>query len=102
MVWKLGTIIPHIYGEQGCAATCMSPPYCIDLGCTSHISPVRSDFTSLTQIPHREVHGMSRVSIPAVATGTITLKCRKGRKITLRDALFVPAASLHLISVGKF
>ena len=41
------------------------------------------------------------MSIPAIATGTIILKCGKGRKITLRDALFVPAAALCLISVGK-
>ena len=39
--------------------------------------------------------------IPAVGMGTIRLRGRKGRKLTLKNALFVPDAALQLISVGK-
>jgi len=44
---------------------------------------------------------MNGSSIPAIGVGTIRLKCRKGRKITLKNVLFVPDAALRLISVGK-
>jgi len=31
----------------------------------------------------------------------MTIRCRKGRKLTLNGVLYVPQASLHLISVGQ-
>src|SRR5882672_10558620 len=88
-------------GEEVCTAAYTQPPYCIDSGCTSHCSPVRSYFIDLTPIPHRAVHGMNGSSIPAIGVGTIRLKCGKGRKLTLKNVLFVPDAALQLISVGK-
>ena len=99
--WTADTLKPAHICKQSCAATCTPLLYCIDSGCTSHCSPVRSDFISLMPIPHRAVQGMNGSSIPAIARGTIVLKCGKGRKITLQDALFVPAAALRLISVGR-
>ena len=44
---------------------------------------------------------MNGDSIPAVGMGTIRLRCGKGRKLTLKNALFIPDAALRLISVGK-
>jgi len=44
---------------------------------------------------------MDRKSIPAIAKGTIKLRCGKGHYITLRDMLLVPAAVLCLISICK-
>src|SRR6266481_2128809 len=87
--------------EQGCATICAPLPYCIDSGCTSHVSPVCSDFRDLTFIPHCAVCRMDGKSIPAISVGTILLRCRKGRRLALKNALFVPDAALHLISVGK-
>ena len=80
--------------EQACAATSTPCPYCIDSGCTSHCSPVCSDFTHLEPIPHRPIRGMNGDLIPAVGMGTIKLRCGKGRKLTLKNALFVPDAAL--------
>ena len=44
---------------------------------------------------------MNGDSIPAVGMGTIRLRCGKGRKLTLKNVLFVPDAALQLISVSK-
>ena len=76
------------------------PFYC-NSGATSHVSPVRSDFLELMQIPAHQVCGMNGSSISAVRRGKIRLHCRKGRVLTLVDALYVPAATLRLISVGQ-
>ena len=75
------------------------PFYC-DSGATSHVSPVCSEFLELVQIPVCQVHGMNLSSITAVGSGKIRLCCRKGRALTLVDALYIPVATLHLISVG--
>jgi len=80
---------------------CTQLPYCIDSGCTSHCSPVQSDFINLMPIPHRVVCGMNGRAIPAIGIGTIKLRCRKGRRIVLKNALLVPDAILCLISIGK-
>ena len=76
------------------------PFYC-NSGATSHVSPVRSDFLELMQIPACQVCSMNGSSISAVGRGKIRLHCRKGRVLTLVDALYVPAATLRLISVGQ-
>src|SRR5882672_3466117 len=75
-------------GEEACTAAYTQLPYCIDSGCTSHCSPIRSDFIDLMPIPHHAVCGMNGSSIPAIGVGTIRLKCGKGRKLTLKNALF--------------
>ena len=76
------------------------PFYC-DSGATSHVSPVCSDFLKLVQIPARQVRGMNGSSISAVGRGKIRLRGGKGRVLTLVDALYVPVATLRLISVGR-
>jgi len=32
--------------------------------------------------------------------GTIHIKCGKGRRLTLKDALYIPDVKLHLVSIG--
>ena len=44
---------------------------------------------------------MNGDSIPAIGMGTIRLRCRKCRRLTLKNALFIPDTALQLISVGK-
>jgi len=57
----------------------------------------------LQPIPHCPICRMNGDSIPAIGMGTIRLRlrCRKGRRLTLKHMLFAPAAALRLISVGK-
>jgi Pol polyprotein, beta-barrel domain len=78
-----------------------SPSYYSDSGATSHCSPNRDDFSDICSISPREIRGMNRLSISAVAVGTIKLRCGKGRRLLLRDALYIPDAKLCLISIGR-
>ena len=80
--------------------TPFTPPYFFDSGATSHCSLYHEDFSQLTSIPMREIKGINGFSISAVAIGTIHIKCGKGQRLTLKDALYFPDVRLHLISIG--
>ena len=73
----------------------------LDSGATSHCSPKCSDFVELDTIPTRQVGGINGTSIAAVRQGKIIATCRKVRKLTLKDILYVPQATLRLISVRR-
>ena len=87
--------------NQIIASAVDSLPYYFDSGATSHCSPNRDDFSDIRSIPPREIRGINGSSISAVAVGTIKLRCGKGRRLHLRDALYIPDAQLRLISIGK-
>ena len=72
-----------------------------DTGATSHISPCHTDFVDFTPITPRRIHGVNRSTIPALGIGKIKLWCRKGRNLMLKNSLFAPQATMHLISVGS-
>lgn len=55
---------------------------------------------SLKPISPRSVGGVGGTSVFAVATGTIKLVIAKGLHLTLHDVLFVPSATVRLISVS--
>ena len=74
--------------------------YFFDLGATSHCSPDHADFSVLHLIPTRQVRGINGSTISTVAIGDIHLKCGKGRRLILTDALYIPDANLRLISIG--
>jgi hypothetical protein len=76
-------------------------PFYIDSGATSHCSPVRANFIDLVPIKARDVKGMSGTCISAIGRGTIKLKCSKGNNLVLRDVLYIPQATLRLISVRR-
>jgi transposase InsO family protein len=75
-------------------------PWCADSGCTTHVSPVRSDFTDLVPI-NRRVRGVGGQCLAATGSGTIHVRCGKGRKLILRNALYVPEATLRLMSIVR-
>src|SRR5882762_1701312 len=74
-------------------------PFILDSGATIHISPDASDFFDLKPIPPRTIKGIGGSSISATGIGKIRLRVAKGLEITLDPALFVPEASVRLISV---
>ena len=74
--------------------------WCLDSGCTTHASPIRSDFTNI-QPMQRRIQGVGGAHIDAIGVGTIHLCCGKGRHLTLKDALYVPTSTLRLISIGR-
>jgi hypothetical protein len=75
-------------------------PFHLDSGATTHISPSRDDFLSLRPIASRPVRGVGGSSIFAIGIGVIRLRIAHGAWILLQDVLFIPAASVRLISVG--
>jgi hypothetical protein len=74
-------------------------PFILDSGATIHISPDASDFFKLKPIPPRTIKGIGGSSINATGIGRIRLCIRKGLELTLEPVLFVPEASVQLISV---
>ncbi|HEV7737689.1 MAG TPA: reverse transcriptase domain-containing protein, partial [Chlamydiales bacterium] len=76
-------------------------PFNLDTAATSHCSPVIADFIDFTPIEPKPVKGVNGACIMATGKGTIKLRLGKGRKIKLLNALYVPEATLRLISIGK-
>jgi len=73
--------------------------FILDSRATIHISPDASDFFDLKPIPPQVIKGIGGSSISATGIGKIRLCIAKGLEITLDPALFVPEASVRLISV---
>jgi GAG-pre-integrase domain len=74
-------------------------PFILDSGASCHISPDRSDFKSLHPITPHPIKGFGSSCVYAVGIGTIELCIASGKRITLNHALFVPNATIRLISV---
>jgi hypothetical protein len=75
-------------------------PFFLDSGASIHISNDETDFFSLRPIPPRAVNGVGGSSIQAVGVGTLHLIIARGIHITLNNVLFIPAATVCLISVS--
>ena len=74
-------------------------PFILDSGVTIHISPETSNFFDLKPIPTRRIRGIRGSSISATGIGKIRLHIAKGIELTLEPALFIPEATVRLISV---
>src|SRR6202011_1075660 len=74
-------------------------PFILDSGATIHISPDIMDFFNLKPIPPRTIRGIGGSSINATGIGKICLRISKTIELILDPALFVPEASVRLISV---
>jgi hypothetical protein len=75
-------------------------PFFLDSGASVHISNVESDFYTLRPIPPRVVSGIGNSSIQAIGVGTIRLIVAKGIHLTLDHVLFIPNATVRLLSVS--
>ena len=75
-------------------------PFYVDTGATVHISPERSDFLTLRPISARAVKGVGGSSVTAIGIGDIKLRIARGAHITLQNALYIPNATVRLISVS--
>ena len=74
-------------------------PFIIDTGATCHISPFLSDFTTFKSIPPHPIKGLGSTSLNAVGMGTIDICTTSSSTLSLANALYVPDASVRLISV---
>ena len=77
-----------------------SMPFLLDLGASAHISPKHSDFKHLHPITHHTIEGFDGSSTTTVGVGDIDLCTGSGHKISLKDVLFVPSCTTHLVSVS--
>jgi hypothetical protein len=75
-------------------------PFFLDSGASVHISNTKSDFYSLCPISPGSVSGIGGSSVQAVAVGTIHLIVAKGIHLTLDNILFIPSATVCLLSVS--
>jgi hypothetical protein len=73
----------------------------LDSGASYHCSPVRSDFQSFTNIPHRAIQGISGSCIYATGKGNICVTLSSGRHFVISEVYYVPQASMHLLSIGR-
>lgn len=70
----------------------------VDTGATGHLSQEQDDFLTLHPISPHSVKGVGGSLISVISVGDIKLKIVHGASITLKDALCVPDAAVHLIS----
>ena len=64
-----------------------------------HISPFLSDFTTFKLIPPHPIKGLGSMSLNAVSMGTIDIHITSSSILSLANALYIPDASVRLISV---
>ena len=75
-------------------------PFYVDTGATVHISPEQSDFLTLRPIAARSVKGVGGSSVTAVGFGDIKLCIARSAHLALQNVLFIPNATVCLISVS--
>ena len=76
-----------------------SYPFILDSGATCHISPLRSDFTSIQTISAHPITGLGGARVYAIGVGTVNVAINSGKSIILQNVLFVPTSTVRLISV---
>ena len=75
-------------------------PFYINSGATVHISPEKLDFITLCPISACSVKGVGGSSITTIGLGDIKLRIMRGAHIILQNVLFIPNATVRLISVS--
>ena len=97
---KNGESMPPSAGGDQTVAFMEDNSFCFNTGAMSHILLIKVDYMDMKPIAPRSMQGVNGISILAIGIGLVKVRCGKGRKITLRDVLYVLYATLHLISVG--
>jgi hypothetical protein len=76
-------------------------PFFLDSGATVHISPDAHDFYDLKAISPHSICDVGRSTISAVGIGSVRLPIAKGAHIQLDNVLYIPNATVHLISISS-
>src|SRR6266702_1721885 len=78
-------------------------PFFLDSGTSSHISCIRSDFTTLQKLNElRKISGVGNASVFAVGVSTIVLRLPlTNTQLQLHNVLFAPEACVCLISIHQ-
>ncbi|KAF7342817.1 Retrovirus-related Pol polyprotein from transposon TNT 1-94 [Mycena sanguinolenta] len=77
------------------------PPFAADSGATVHLSPVKADFHTLQTITPQKIWGIGGGPIEAKAKGDVHIRKDDGAIFILKDVLYVPEASMRLMSIGR-
>jgi hypothetical protein len=75
--------------------------FILDSGANCHISPECGNFKSLHPIPPITMKGFGGSSIQAIGMGTIEVVIASSLKLSLTNVLFVPDATIRLLSVSS-
>ena len=75
-------------------------PFWVDSGASVYITPDKSDFYNLKRIEPKEVGGVGKASVTAIGIGDIHLKINGTFTLILRNALYIPGATVQLLSVS--
>ncbi|TFY50468.1 hypothetical protein EVJ58_g11038 [Rhodofomes roseus] len=81
-------------------STVGSEPFVFDSGASTHLSPNRRDFHELRPIAPRGIRGIDGSVIHACGVGKVRLRIGRGACIVLDDVLYVPRATVRLISIS--
>jgi len=78
-------------------------PFFLDSGTSSHISSIRSDFTTLQKLDElHKISGVGNALVFAVGVGTIVLFLPlTNTQLRLHNVLFAPEACVYLISIHQ-
>jgi hypothetical protein len=77
------------------------PPLYLDLGASTHISCVRSDFHEFSPIEPRTITGVGNSSVSAIGMGTVEISIPEtSAQLTLQNVLYAPDAGVRLISIS--
>lgn len=74
-------------------------PFFLDTGATTHITPEHNDFAQFLMINPQPIKGIGGSVILAIGIGSIKLKIAKENHITFKNVLYVPTATIRLISI---
>ena len=77
-------------------------PLYLDSGASTHISCVRSDFTTFRSIEPRTITGVGNSSVAAIGLGAVEILIPETSAcLTLRNVLYAPDAGVRLISISR-
>ncbi|PIL36540.1 hypothetical protein GSI_00229 [Ganoderma sinense ZZ0214-1] len=74
-------------------------PWYLDSGASMHLSPIKSNFTSLRPIAPHAICGVNSSVIHVTTVGTIKCPLPNGHILELINVLYVPTATVCLISI---
>ncbi|KAF9796097.1 hypothetical protein IEO21_11036 [Rhodonia placenta] len=81
------------------AATLGTTPFFFDSGASAHLSPCKDDFSDLVSVAPCGIRGVNGSVIYVRGVGHIKLHLGKGCSLLFDNVLYVPKATVHLVSI---
>ncbi|CCM06581.1 uncharacterized protein FIBRA_08859 [Fibroporia radiculosa] len=81
-------------------STLLPPSFFFDSGASTHLTPCQSNFVSFCSILPCGIRGVNGSVIYALSIGRVSLSLPTGSTLALDDVLFVPQATVHLLSIS--